>query len=787
MSAGGRPRLAVASRALSLALLLCASPSHAQVVLRGEGGAPTGTTLDPAGLGPFAVPDPNGLSARWSHRLRTPAGLLNHYPWQLPTERTWGEDWIVRGSAELGSLVASGDTSEARFEKYADWSDGFFARFAEAAARRRDESLFFEARGLNLGRDDMLIDASVGSLGLYRVEGFTSGTPFPSMRDAKTPFVGLGGDSLVLPGGSGSIGNLTNAPTRSLEVQRDTSGIDVVVRPTPSWKLIAAWRRDHREGTRPTGGTLGFGFLAPTIGSVVEAAAPVAYTTDDLSLGVARAGDRLQAEVGYDLSLFSNGNSRLVWDNPFPPPPGVTRVQRALAPDNRMHGVRGQLGLAVPWRGRFTASGSWRTLRQDDALLAPTADPGAPAAWQSPSSLAQARANARVDWSTAQVQLRLSPVRSIVLNARLRYESRDHRTHYRVGLEGAPVYLAEDGAAPVPLQPRLAPPEFDREQWRAEAGLRWRIKRRLSLEAEYERVADRRSGRERNRTVDDILQVNVTDNHFEHFTMRAGYQFASRSGSPWVSDPNSDLITDAGGTAPVSAPLLRKPDLADRSRHDVHAAISWHAADSLEIALRGAFARQDFSAELGLDDDQASQIDLEIVYRPSPPLQGRLFAAADWTERSIRGLAAAGTSFPASNAWSVDTSADTLGLGAGLGLDVTTTVRIALDYQYLRFRESNTYSFASIGALSPFGGIDPAAVGSAFPERTSDDHTLDSSLRWQPFAQVGMRLHYRYTLGSIADFQQTGLQPVVGRRLFLGHVDRDFDAHVLVATVLAEY
>jgi len=46
-----------------------------------------------------------------------------------------------------------------------------------------------------------------------------------------------------------------------------------------------------------------------------------------------------------------------------------------------------------------------------------------------------------------------------------------------------------------------------------------------------------------------------------------------------------------------------------------------------------------------------------------------------------------------------------------------------------------------------------------------------------------VRIFHRYHHSRVRDFSQTGLAALEANRLFLGHIDRDFSAHVIGVSV----
>ncbi|MBW2384706.1 MAG: MtrB/PioB family decaheme-associated outer membrane protein [Deltaproteobacteria bacterium] len=731
-----RPRHALPLSAIAL-LALSAGDASAQIVLRAEGGEASGTLLDPTGRLPFQIPDPLGLSSHRSTRPRSPSGLLYTFPWRAPRERVWGEDWLVRASASLGYLGSSGSDGEARFDKYVDLSDGFIAPDLAAGLRRRDEALYVDFRAQNAGRDDALYVGGLGRLGRFRVDGFHDALAHPSMHDARTPFLGVGTSSLRLPTGF-ALGGPARAdlavPRSTLAIERGRSGIDLIATPTPAWRISAAWRRDRREGTRPTGGSMFFAFISPALGSVVEAPLPVDQITNDVSAAIAYAGSRLQADLGYDYSRFENAEERLVWENPFPSP-AVAQGQMALAPDNHAHALRGHVALQGPWRGRFTASAAWQRMEQDGALLPATINP-ALAPWDNVSALSRTSAEASTELLVARGELQLRPWRPLGLRVALRYEDRDQQTVYASRLGAVPGYVPEDGGAPATPQLRLGPAAFDREQLLFLAALDLRAARGLRLGAEYRRDARRWQGRERNRTADDTLRLDATLRRIEWLTLRTSYTYSRRRGSPYEPDPNAALIERAGGTAAVSAPLLRRPDLADRDRHDAELRLVLALAAAIDLSLTGRYRDDDYAADLGLTGEHGGDVSVELSHQPSPRWQSRLFASVDRRDRTIAGVAAQGTLFPVDNRWSLDSEATHVEVGLGTEVGLGSDWRLALDYTWLHGSEEIGYAYASTGALSPFGGPNPLAAGTEFPDLRQNEHVFETRLRWEPHEQI---------------------------------------------------
>lgn len=784
-----------ASRALALAIFSFATAAHGQVLLRSEGGEATGTALDPAGE-PSRVIDLRGLSVRRPRPRRTPSGFVNPEPFAPVVGREVAPGWWLHGSLELGYLGSAGDTEEARYERYADWSPGLLARDLVFGLRSSERDVSADLRALDLGRDDALYVARIGLDRWLRVAGFYSELPHPRMNDARSLYEGRGSEALRLPAGlvpgasapAQIDAALAATPDSSLRVQRARSGVDLELFPHPGWELSAAYRFERKEGELASGGSMFFGFVNPNLGSVIELPAPVDQHTHDLSVRVAYADPRLSASLGYDFSLFDNAREQLTWENPFGGVQPIGEGRLALAPDNHAQGVGADLAVVLPFSGRFTSRVAWRRAQQDASLLPPTVNPALPD-WNTTAALEQATAGVRVDTLVAQGDLLLQPWRPLRVRLHLRYDERDRHTTFESMnplLPGVYGYIGEDGGAGTAPLLRRGPVAFDRERLRGGVELRLRAVAKTALTLAYQREGARLTGRERNRVADDEVRFELTSRSVSWLTARASYSFTHRSGSPYEPDPNAQSFLSVGGTPPLSAPELRKRDLASRDRHLAQLRLAFLVGDAADLSLTGRYRCDDYDAGLGLQWDRGGDVTVELATVLSPRLQLSGHATYERRTRSLAGRNLSAVP-PAAGQWALDADASTVAIGTLLEAVLHPQLRLSFAYDWLHSVEEQPYRFASTAALSPFGGASAAAAGSAFSDLEGSDHLLETSLRLGLADPWSLRVFYRYLASDIADFHQTGLPTRSDQRLFLGHEDRDFAAHAIGATVELRY
>jgi hypothetical protein len=137
--------------------------------------------------------------------------------------------------------------------------------------------------------------------------------------------------------------------------------------------------------------------------------------------------------------------------------------------------------------------------------------------------------------------------------------------------------------------------------------------------------------------------------------------------------------------------------------------------------------------------------------------------------------------FPFDNAWSQDSDETTWGAGAGLRVQPWSRIWLELDYIFHHSRGRFLSDIAGSGALAP--GL---SVARDLPHLLTIDHQLEQAIRLKIGEHTSIRFAYRLDDSTIEDFSQRALVPETvladSGAIFLGHVDRDFTAHVFTLT-----
>ena len=768
-----------------------------------------------------AGPDLRGLSFLTPTRRRTPSGIL--YPWppelQGLTELAGG--WSGRASLEGGYFFDAGEERETRYERYRDVRDGPLVDLLNLELlqpQRGDYALF---RGGSVGRDDQFYDLETGRAGWLRVRGWFSGVPHRYANDAVLLFDGR--DSLrlpppLVPGGSSlaDIQSVLDARGQdNVEVQRDRSQLSVRLRAAPTLWVNAQYGLESRRGDRPYGVGISFPDLTAFTGGTLEVAEPVRDRTHTVRTSLEWGGKDVQLNLGYNASVYRDELHSLTVEHPFTGISPVLRSRVALPPDNDWHNARADLAANLPLRSRVIGVFSWSASRQNEDLLPPTINDGTIGStdlsnWNTTTALSTRQADTRVDDLLANLSLIANPWRPLRLRTGVKWTDQDTDNDYiafnpRTGQYG---YIAEDGGHGRTngssflgiFQPGVAG-----SSWRYRAipwgqrsllydlGAAFELQRRSSLEVKLEQEDVDRDVSERPHTRARRVTASADTRAFEFATMRFSYKFIDRTGGTidyrvyerYETNALPGFVPSfADGEAPHNLNQLVRPSLADLTGQRWNGRLLFSLGPWSDLILTGRIRSDDYDSAYGLKSDRTRSLEAEWSVQPRPWLSASIYGSLEAYKRNmgnIRGFAssangdAGGPNFPFTSGWNAHADGSSLGCGSSVSLRPVHWVQLVSSYNYLETRERERLAFNSIDALAnPIFGETP---GNRLPTLRSRDHAIETSLRFEVRKWLGLKLYHRYERSTIDDYHQAGLAALIGRRVYFGHQDGDYQAN----------
>ena len=778
--------------------------------------------------------DPRGIGALHEGPGRSPAGLMYDAPFALPAPVAGG-DWSWRGGIDVGVIGGDADLQNSIFRQYRDTRRGGALEGFGLSGDKDSEATYLRVFGGNVGRDDQYYGLQYGRWNDYRLKLFVDDTPHLFATGARPIWNGVGTGSLTLPAaltpGRGTAAAVQAAVdatgTTTLGLVRRKGGIELDKRLTDAWSTFVTYSLEHREGARPFGGSFFFP-LPANFGASMETVEPIDYLTHEATAGVRYADALRQFNVTASASLFRNRIDTLTWENPFDVTAAVPNVNGAniqrgrfdLYPDNEAYYLKADFAQAFSsfHRSRLTASVAAGSMRQDDALIAPTVNSGTAgrgssqfplSSWNTTDALSRKSADASIDTVTANVDYSLVPVDKLTLRAKARYEETRNHTQYEAfnPLTGQYGYPALDGARGTiaPGENGFYTPGGVNNQWhyrsipfahrKTDYGLTadYPLARSTRLSAEYERQEIEREHRERDRTWEDRVRIALNVRAWETATLRLALEHADRRGSEYNYDPYREFFTaslpgypNPARELPHTLADLRKYDLSDRRQDSVSARLTLQLRDDLDGLLTLRLQDNDYPASYGRTGrDARASINAEINYSPAALVNAYAFysrEAARSRQAGIRDLTllggsalAGGPDYPLANAWRVEMRDrnDVAGFGARYDFG---KARLEVKYTFANARSPIRYEAASAGASST--PLDE--LSGSFPDLTFRQHAAEANLVFPLRERLSARILLRYENTRIVDWHYTGLasDPLQGQWLYLDPGPQGYRASV---------
>jgi MtrB/PioB family decaheme-associated outer membrane protein len=495
------------------------------------------------------------------------------------------------GLLELGAGYVSDES--AKFGEYngLDQQGGYAIGNAESRYRRRDGT-WLNLTARDLGLDSRYLGIQGGKQGRYALSLQYKELQHAITHSAVTPFLGTGTGTLTLPAGwvrAGTTGGMSALAGSlhgvDLGTQRKQLGLGASLDSIAHWQFGAKFRHETKTGAIASAGSFAF--------NATQLAQPIDYNTDQIDVSAAYGGRHVQARLAYYGSKFTNNELALTWSNPYGSSfAGAAVGQLAAAPSNEFHQFLASAGAQLGARTVASADLAMGSMKQNEAFLAVTLNPNL----ISPP-LPRGSLDGRVDTVNANLRVTSSVTDRLRLNAAATYDDRDNRT-----AQAAYAWVTTDTFL---ASPRTnLPYSFSHRLYRFDASYRLNLGRyhghellrNLRLSAGYDYDVRERDLQE----ISESREARTWGKASFLLGSQVDFSFkgthARRTVAPYVANP---------GISPPENPLLRKYNMADRTRDVMEGRIEYTPTARLSLGLAGEVGWDVYSrSTLGLLEAQ---------------------------------------------------------------------------------------------------------------------------------------------------------------------------------------
>ncbi len=774
-------------------------------------------------------------------------------------------DFTISGGAEVGGLPGNVQGNRGRYEEYRDLPESVIVPQLQLMIGGKKEDFYLNFDASKVGRDDQNYRLRVGRYGLLDMEFEWDQIPHIFSDDiARSPYRGVGGGNLTLASkptatvtsNTASLGNPAlpatfpngtqafatcaenpfctwlnaNANPLDLQLLNRIARFKLRYTPSPGWTFTANYSSQETNGTRAFGSYVGG---SPGSYNITELPEPLQYQTHNVELGGEYAGKGWSLALKYNVSLFHNSVSSLVWDNPINlsgvgtackdksaysmssttgaiTASGPCRSRTDLYPSNLAHTITLMGTADLPLKTRFlgTVSYGWRL--QDDHFVPFTINScyGSGAV---PSTCADAALTAMPTISKNSLN---GDVRPLMVNATLVNNSLINglniKAYYRlfdlsnrsnkITFNNGLILNDRGTAAEVGAESRSGM-EYSKNTVGLDAG--YDITRWLTAKLGYSFDKMHRVDRQVRNTDEHTFGPTVDIKPSSWLLLRASYKHS------WRTSPHYEFEDDV-------ANIGRMFDQANRDRDKASLFAQISPWDRLTFDAGFEVTGERYDAVLGTQNDYNYSPSIGFSYVPLDWLSffgNYNWERFDWLLQSMQrssttqdprvlcASAVAADQNACKRLWTSHgrDSIHNFSLGSDASL-IPNLLRFRIQYGF-SFGESLVHSKGATclnGAGLPFpagtsGGVSACTPATDYPSLTNIWHELLARLEYQVHRNVALTFGYYFNHANEKDPQVDIMQPWMGandqwsitgnanlgRSMFLGdHIKGPYTAHV---------
>jgi MtrB/PioB family decaheme-associated outer membrane protein len=693
--------------------------------------------------------------------------------------------WNVEGEVELGGrfyLDKPDQEERAKLEEYRDLDEQPFGAF-RLGLFPPDERFRIDLGGLKIGQDDQEFFLSAGRTGLWLFDFDWNQTPHVFSTNARLLATEPSDGVFTLPTPRPSLPTHNLAPSiDEISTRWDTARFGFTLAPSPDWDLQLEYSWIHKHGDQP----FGVAFGSPG-GNFYEVLQPIDQDVHDFRIRGTWSGNGWQLQAGYTLSVFHNGETAVVADNPCfrlsacgGDASGPERGQVSQPPSNMAHTVSVAGSVLLPMRTRVSANASYSVRLQDETFLPHTINPAIRSATL---ALPASSLDGVLGTFLFNLDATSRPLPPLTLTARYRLFDVDDMTD---DLE-FPGHVVNDRT--LVTEPRVAGRwEYTRQN--ADLDARWRFGPpvALTIGGGWERW-DRNEHREVPTSDEYFAKAAVDLTPIEWLLARLTYRPSFRridEYNTFAHLAHSVVEEDPVAESQGQSPLLRKFDEAERDRQRVDLLLQFTPSEVLTISPAFSYRHDDYiDSALGLQEADAWSAGLDLTWSPLAWLAlsaGYVYEKIDQQQRSRSREVSGGATLDFPDFDWVSDNVDTIHT-------LYVGVRATLIPNRLEWILNVAYEDA-VGEINTRNPIPPTSGSSSqqanatakpFPSFKDSLFHLDTAFRYRFLKAWTFTLGYMFEVFDQADFRTDGLNPFVPglTSIYLGNDLKDYTAHIV--------
>lgn len=609
----------------------------------------------------------------------------------------------------------------------------------------------------------------VGDQGAWGVKAYydaityTQSTKFQTANDSNGNLV----NGLAPPAnGSWNLRSDLIAPymnTDTIATRRDIGGLNLKAR-LDDWTLTSNVQHEHKDGTMEQ--SVLFGVGGPTYNSSANANAyfpqVVDYDTDKFDIKGGYTKARLQSEIGYSLSRFSDNNTSMKVLDPFGPTAAATGATLgsaiySLPPSNWSHQIKGAAGYDVTPTTRLNATAVVGMELRDDHALVQGMGTTSTAGATNPAPVNE-HAAARTIFANLTAAAR--PLEKVDLRGSYTYDSRqDMRSLERITYaENDTTGLAASTAYSLPLS-------WTKQTVKVDAG--YRILPSTKVDLDYSFNDMHRQNAQAIHSTENVVGGGVRSDLADGLNGHVGYDHGVRATNLETQGENGALGITENKMAFYEA---------SRTYDSVNADLHYTPTNGVTGGVSATYVHDNYPSMMaGITSDNTITVGPDLDIRFTDSVATHLFYNYERIYQNMEGSTGSATASPESVSETTTNSLHT----AGAALDWKPSDRLKIKGTYVFAYGDTAYSYYVSPNFNPNLG--------AVPDITTVMHNFSLTGEYEVMPGVSVWTGYSFQHLAIADFQNNWGVTSYSNYLLPGDTNPNYNVHTISAMIKTKW